>query len=199
MLKIQQHKPYKTTAIITGKLTALKELRVTNNLLRTLPSFDNPMELLGACHDNVRRFTGQLAQLVNLQRENSFDENAKTLATQILRYFDQAAPHHHADEEENLFPALLGLNDEALNANIKRLYQEHQQMAAAWQLLRPQLIQIQNKQAADLSSASTFCKLYEEHALFEDEQIYPHAQSLQPETLQQLGLLMAERRTGPHP
>lgn len=199
MLKIQQQKPYKTTAIITGKLTALKELGVPNNLLRTLPSFDNPMELLGACHDNVRRFTGQLAQLVNLQRENSFDENAKTLATQILRYFDQAAPHHHADEEENLFPALLGLNDEALNANIKRLYQEHQQMAAAWQLLRPQLIQIQNKQAADLSSASTFCKLYEEHALFEDEQIYPHAQSLQPETLQQLGLLMAERRTGPHP
>lgn len=169
-----------------------------NNLLRTLPSFDNPMELLGACHDNVRRFTGQLAQLVKMQDENRLDENAKILATQILRYFDQAAPHHHADEEENLFPALLELNDPTLHANIKRLYQEHQQMAAAWQILRPQLIKLQNEQAADLSSATAFCQQYEQHALFEDELIYPHSQHLQPETLKQLGLLMAERRTGSH-
>lgn len=166
-----------------------------NNLLRTLPSFDNPMELLGACHDNVRRFTGQLTQLVKILAENGDDQQAKTLATQILRYFDQAAPHHHADEEENLFPALLQLNNAKLSADIQNLYREHQQMAAAWQALRAELIKIQANQTADLSSALTFCQLYEQHALFEDEHIYPHAQSLQAETLKQLGLLMASRRS----
>ena len=168
------------------------------NLLRTLPSFDDPMELLAACHDNVRRFTGQLRQIVQLQNEAVFDQaTAATLATQILRYFDQAAPHHHADEEENLFPELMKLGDAALSSQITQLYQEHQQMAAAWKAIRLELIKLQNHEPADLSTATDFCRLYESHAQREDELIYPEANKLSPETLKQLGKFMAARRVSP--
>lgn len=167
------------------------------NLLRALPSFEKPLELLGACHDNVRRFTGQLTHLAAAQAHTHGDEATPSIATQILRYFDQAAPHHHADEEEDLFPALQALGDDKLNQKIEQLYLEHQQMAAAWQHIRQQLLALQAGLPADLSEARSFCLLYENHARFEDEQIYPHATRLAPELLSKLGLSMAARRTVP--
>lgn len=169
------------------------------NLIRALPSCETPLELLGACHDNVRRFTRQLAYLAALPTQDHVDAATPAIATKILRYFDLAAPHHHADEEEDLFPALLALGDQELNQKIDQLYQEHQQMANAWQQIRQQLLALQAGLPADLSAAPSFCLLYENHALFEDEQVYTHAPRLDRETLSRLGLNMAARRTTPTP
>jgi len=35
------------------------------------------------------------------------NEQARTAAANVMRYFDTSAKHHHADEEEDLFPALV--------------------------------------------------------------------------------------------
>ncbi len=67
------------------------------------PSFDHPIEMLEACHDKVRHFTHQLAQLpAHLDQFGITDATIQTIHG-ILRYFDVAAPLHHADEEQNLF------------------------------------------------------------------------------------------------
>lgn len=34
-------------------------------------------------------------------------EEARTAAISLLRYFDTSAGHHHADEEDDIFPALI--------------------------------------------------------------------------------------------
>ena len=72
----------------------------------TAPSFDDPLGMMAACHRRIER---QLATLSRLQRhlpENGCDADARAAARGILRYFDAAAPNHHADEEESLFPRL---------------------------------------------------------------------------------------------
>ena len=72
----------------------------------TAPSFDDPLGMLAACHGRIER---QLATLERLQRhlpEHGCDVDARAAARGILRYFDTAAPNHHADEEASVFPRL---------------------------------------------------------------------------------------------
>jgi hypothetical protein len=59
--------------------------------------------MISACHGRV----GQCATLRRLvPGEQGADQEARTAATNVMRYFDTAAKQHHADEEED-FPALI--------------------------------------------------------------------------------------------
>ena len=70
------------------------------------PGFDDPLGMLVACHRRIER---ELATLARLQRhlpEHGCDDDARAAARAILKYFDGAAPNHHADEEDERVPAL---------------------------------------------------------------------------------------------
>ena len=63
--------------------------------------------MLSACHGRVERQCETLLRLVPHLAANGPDQAAREAAQNVMRYFDTSAPHHHADEEEDLFPALL--------------------------------------------------------------------------------------------
>lgn len=165
-------------------------------LHRHLPSFEEPVEMLGACHDNVRRFSRLLVALAERLEQGPVGPETAQMAADILRYFADAAPHHHADEEQDLFPRLRELGDAALNAILDRLLEEHRHMAALWARLQPILQTLAAMRAARLSrqEAQAFADLYQQHAREEDEVVYPHARHLAGELLQAIGRRMAERR-----
>lgn len=166
-------------------------------LSRALPSFDDPVELLLACHDNVRRFTRLLEQLASRPMPERTDEAGRRAAAQVLNYFDRAAPHHHADEEEDLFPRLRALGDPALTGEIDRLEAEHRHMGEVWRELRRELLALSEGRPAGLDAAPAFAVAYREHAAFEDAFIYPAAQALDAAELDRMGQSMAERRGAP--
>lgn len=169
-------------------------------LLPSIPSFDDPIELLYACHGNVRRFALALERLSRLPPEERVGASARQTARQILNYFDRAAVNHHEDEEADLFPALRRLGDPDLNREIDRLEHEHKEMSAAWQAIRRELLEITEGQSASLANASAFADLYRTHAAFEDDVIYPVATTvLDPAALLRLGHSMAARRGAPAP
>ena len=97
----------------------------------TAPGFDDPLGMLSACHGRIER---QLATLERLQRhlpEHGCDVDARAAARGILRYFDTAAPNHHADEEASVFPRLRNAvpgHAEMLVADLER---EHAALARA--------------------------------------------------------------------
>jgi hypothetical protein len=68
------------------------------------------------------------------------DEQARTAATRVMRYFDTAAMHHHADEEDDLFPALIesmaGSDAICLREMIDGLKADHRALEACWRQLR---------------------------------------------------------------
>ena len=72
------------------------------------------------------------------------DAQAQTAAAAILRYFDSAAPAHHADEEQDLFLALVdamaGSDAVCIHHLIARLAAEHRVLEESWARLRPALI-----------------------------------------------------------
>jgi hypothetical protein len=160
------------------------------------PSFDDPLGMLVACHERIRR---QLRTLGRLQRhlpEFGYDDDARAAARAILKYFDNAAVNHDADEEHSLLPRLLvAVPESSLLAD--RLQGEHDRLAANWRHLRPLLAAIAAAQRANLSPRMVHevTALYQAHIAFEEDQVIPLArESLDSAAFIEIGLEMAARR-----
>src|SRR5665811_554026 len=100
------------------------------------PSFDDPLEMLRACHGKILRQCDTLQKLAAHLTSRGCDTQVQQAAQGILRYFDTAGQFHHQDEEQDLFPALRASAgvDTAL---LERLLSEHIVMLSAWDALRP--------------------------------------------------------------
>lgn len=176
-------------------------ISIKNLLTEVGPSFDQPFEMLTACHDRVRRSLDLLVRLRAHLAEHGADTQAQQAAADIQRYFDLAAPHHHEDEERHVFPVLLAQGPAAMQAQVRRLQDDHQAMQRAWGPARAVLARVQAGQGglspADQAALDHFAGLYTDHLVLEDEQVYPAALALLgPDALAQAGTEMASRRQG---
>ena len=161
--------------------------------------FDDPASLLHACHERVQERCRLLQRLLQHVAAQGADTQAQEAAANILRYFDLAAPHHHEDEERHVFPRLLASNDPELVQCVRTLQQQHHEMAANWQQLRPLLLAVQQGQAPDLTAHTAlidrFVALYETHIALEEGLAFPAGFAGMPsEQRTQMGEEMASRR-----
>jgi hemerythrin-like domain-containing protein len=163
----------------------------------TAPSFDDPLGMLSACHRRIER---QLATLDRLQRhlpEHGCDTDARAAARGILRYFDSAAPNHHAEEEASVFPRLRRATPGRAEALIAELECEHRTLATNWRRLRPLLAGIAAGARANLSpkQVAEVRAAYAGHIAKEENSLIPlAAQALDAAALAQVGSEMAARR-----
>lgn len=166
--------------------------------------FDQPLELWLACHDRVRRMTNLLERLYEHMRNRGLDDAAKVTATTIRRYFEEAAPRHHEDEEVDLFPLLRRLlpekaaeDEAAVVATLQRLEGEHASLGQLWQQIRTTLQAIESGQAAPLDAdlVRRFAAGYRQHCEIEDSIIAAALKRcLGSADLDAVGQAMAERR-----
>ena len=177
------------------------------NLWDTPAGFDEPLAALSACH---RRIEKQMATLARLQKhlaKSGFDDEARIAATAILRYFQDAAPHHHADEEADLFPKVLraaeATEDRARAFDlVSHLLVDHRDMEAAWARVRVALEALQSgdKTTLDGQICKDFSRNYSSHIAREDGELFPlAARLLSKADLELLGNAMATRRGLPPP
>lgn len=157
---------------------------------------DDPLELLLACHDKVLRFTSLLRRLGAHTQRHGPDHQAAEAAQSILRYFDMAAPLHHQDEEEDLFPALRVLGHPQVDATLDFLCAEHDQLEGLWRdRVRPWLQGIVARQTMPvIADLQLFAERYEQHVALENNQLYPHASELPVKLRAQLARHMVSRR-----
>ena len=159
--------------------------------------------MLDACHERVERMLGLLGKLREHVKTHGADAQARDAARDVMRYFDQAGPHHHEDEERHVFPPLLAGPDPALHALVRRLQQDHRDMEAAWAQAREVLVFASQPPPpgwAHFTPAQTallhhFASLYQRHIADEDGTAYPAAQAvLGAEALQAMSADMMRRR-----
>ncbi len=160
------------------------------------PGFDDPLGVLRACHRRIERQLGTLARLRRHLPEHHADHDARVAATAILRYFDTAAVHHHADEEQSLFPRLIPVAPDmaALAATLER---EHAELAARWLRMRPLLSAIVARSGAYLPAkgVAELCAAYAAHIAREEGELLPRAaEVLSPADVAAIGSEMAARR-----
>src|SRR5262249_60819727 len=70
------------------------------------PRFDEPLELLEACHARIETQLAMLERLVTHVAQHGCDLGAREAARFIMRYFDTAGSPPHRGGEEDLFPLL---------------------------------------------------------------------------------------------
>jgi len=163
--------------------------------------FEVPLEMLSVCHDRALRQCATLRRLVPHLAEHGADEHARVAAAAVLRYFDTAAKDHHADEETDLFPALIesmaGSDAVCIRDLIESLTLDHRALESHWQRLRAVLERIAAGASLPMVSADAepFITLYERHIAREESDLLPMAaRLLGDEALDRVGGAMRTRR-----
>jgi hemerythrin-like domain-containing protein len=156
--------------------------------------FEQPFEMLAACHDRVRRSLDLLQRLQAHVEQHGADEQARSAAADVLRYFDIAGPAHHEDEERHVLPRLRAAGEAAL---ADRLHADHEAMGEAWAQLRLALLALTEGRPAGLDAMAcrAYAELYAGHMQAEEGRAFPIArQDLAAGTEAAMGAEMAGRR-----
>ncbi len=162
-----------------------------------VPSFDNPLEMLLACHGKIQAQCVTLRKLLQHLSSHGCDTQVRQAAQAILRYFDTAGQNHHDDEEQDLFPRLLATPNTDVHELIARLLDEHKVMDMTWQQLRPLLLAIAEgrSEKLDIKAVEHFIQVHDRHISLENAQLLPQAAMLLDHIqLEELGKSMAARR-----
>jgi hemerythrin-like domain-containing protein len=166
-------------------------------------SFDEPLEMLHACHERIRRHCQLIERLAAHVAAHGVDQEARVAARNICRFFEEAGANHHIDEELDVFPAMVhyAAGDSPLISAIDGLRNEHHLLEELWYEMRD-CLQLDSEQpkVPDAITAARFTNDYERHIAFEESQIFPHAKVLIPaDTLKTIGERMAKRRQTERP
>jgi pyridoxamine 5'-phosphate oxidase len=172
-----------------------------NTLPDSAPGFDQPIAVLKHCHDRIRKQLATLDKLLPHLAAHGADVQAQQAAAAVIKYFEKAAPLHHEDEEQDLFP-LLQASAEGEDALLlgqmgPLILDEHRQMDAMWQGLHEQLRAIADASAATLreSDVRRFADTYLAHMEREEGHIAPMAKRIfSAAQMAQLGQAMQQRR-----
>ena len=163
--------------------------------------FEQPFEMLEACHERVQRSLDLLRRAREHITRHGHDAASRGALADVLRYFDIAGPLHHQDEELHVFPALQRHPDAAVRAAVAELQADHPRLHAQWARLRQALLRWQGELAAPLPDAADdalideFMAAYERHIRLEETVAYPAARpSFDAARLRAIGGEMASRR-----
>lgn len=163
--------------------------------------FEVPLEMLAACHGRLEAQCATLRRLVVHLGSHGADRQAREAAAAVMRYFDTSAVHHHADEEVDLFPALMeamaGSDAVCLRELTASLTAEHRELEQRWRTLRRQLEPVARGNASTLTDDEVrdFIGLYGRHMAREEAELLPMAGRLLSDAeLDRIGLVMRARR-----
>lgn len=158
-------------------------------------TWDEPIEMLYACHGKVKNFCRQLQILPDYIEKNGCNEAVKNDVKQILNYFNQSAPLHHDDEEKDFFPALIKQVPTA-QAEVDLLEQQHVALHKNWDELSTQLVALLNGERAnvDRELIKRFVSGYDSHIAIEEPLFELGREHLAESELQSIGKIMADRR-----
>jgi hypothetical protein len=157
----------------------------------TLSAFDTgvdtsaPLKTLYHAHATILAQLGALSGLP--LRLGRFGQawRVRRMAAATLALFQQEVPQHHADEEAELFPAVLrsatpGAEHERVQGLTRSLVADHRSLERAWKHLEPSFRALARGRAAevDLEMLDRLVRGYADHARLEEQQFLPLAQSI---------------------
>lgn len=142
----------------------------------------DPLNQFSNCHAGILTHLHALAGLPELTRAAA---QARRTAAETLQFFRDVIHEHHAQEEKELFPAVLGSaapGDERRQVEqiADRLTREHRAIEADWARLEPALRDLAQGRDAELDAAAVdaLVRRYEAHAAYEEREFLPLSQTI---------------------
>jgi len=147
-------------------------------------SFSEPTGLLSDCHRRIEMFLGSLQRVSELI-ESPLTGEARAALQSSLRYFQEAAPKHTADEEESLFPRLRQINEPGLQkaiSTLDMLEADHRHAGSLHAEVHSLGLQCLERGPLSAGEAGRFrqavtglASIYREHIRIEDDVVFPAA------------------------
>lgn len=141
-----------------------------------------PLANFSQCHAGI---TSQLEALAGLPELVTAAQRARAVATGALALFRDAVFEHHAQEEKDLFPAVLrsaaaGAERDRVDALVQRLTSEHRALEGLWKRLEPSVAAVAHGRGTGIDSGLLhhLVRGYLQHANFEEQQFLPLAQQV---------------------
>lgn len=158
-------------------------------------TFAEPIDMLYACHDKVRRFCSQVNMLPDYIAENGRNEVVLQATRQISQYFNVAAPLHHEDEEADFFPLLLQYAPQA-QESIDELLRQHDSLHENWQAVSAEFARLEGDAdyQLDAEALRRFSAGYDVHLRIEEPLFEMGKTFIPKEKLAEIGVIMAARR-----
>lgn len=150
----------------------------------TTPGADGnaPLSDFSSCHDGILSHLQTLGELPALLAPAA---RARKIAEDTLEFFQTAVFDHHADEERDLFPAVLaraaaGRERAQVQQLVDQLQAEHRSIEAQWARLLPTLTKLAKGQAATLDTGDVedLVRRYTAHARFEEREFLPRSAAI---------------------
>jgi hemerythrin-like domain-containing protein len=142
----------------------------------------SPIDDFSQCHVGIVAHLQSLGQLPALLEPAA---RARQIAADTVMFFRDAVYEHHAEEERELFPAVLGsaamgVERDKVQAIVDELTAEHRHVEAAWSKLEPKLKAVAKGHDAEIDGAeiTALVETYRAHARYEEEVFLPLSQAI---------------------
>ncbi len=162
---------------------------------------DGSLADFSECHHD---FVAQLHSALYLPELVTAAAKARAMAQDLLKMFRDGVTVHHAEEERELFPAVLraalpGPELDEVRAMVTQLVREHREMEARWAALKPSVEAVASGQCAELDAPliEDMVQHFFAHAHYEEEHFLPLAQKIlgrESEVMAALGRTLHESR-----
>ncbi|MBS1914482.1 MAG: hemerythrin domain-containing protein [Bacteroidetes bacterium] len=170
------------------------------HLTARVPNFDEPIDALEICHENIMKRMATLETLAANLRERgiaALREQAEVWR-EVLAFIDHSVRNHTLDEEHDLFPMLRrhGVPD------LEQLHLDH-----SWSQETEAFIEAEFSRAMESEEVSAerlerlaertleLVRFYRDHIARENGTVFPHARTvLSTEEIARLGAAMRSRR-----
>lgn len=146
------------------------------------PLAPDPLETFSHCHAGI---LGGLDALGELPALAAAAQRARQSAQRLLDLFDHAVLAHHADEESELFPAVVrsalpGPERHHVEVMVEMLVAEHRLVESHWKRIRPAVKKIARGAEAELDPAdvAVLVNAYVAHAGAEEQRFLPLSQQI---------------------
>jgi len=143
---------------------------------------EEPLSAFTQCHSGILSQFQALAELPALAAAGA---RARSIAADSLALFKDAVIEHHAEEERELFPAVLrsaqdGEERDLVQALVSQLTSEHRVIEALWKRVEPAINATAKGKDADVSDAvvAELVRAYSAHARLEETQFLPRAETI---------------------
>ena len=159
---------------------------------------EDVVDLLAECHARIRRFLEMSRRLADHQPVS--DDEARSTASQIRRYFTSAFTHHIADEDDLISPLLAGSSTK-IDDVLGRMHDDHMRHADAIALLVGICADIERDprklgaRRDELRHAQALVAQHlEPHLETEERELFPTLRALAPELKDAIREGMRKRR-----
>ncbi|MCB2029977.1 MAG: hemerythrin domain-containing protein [Rhodoferax sp.] len=168
----------------------------------TNPVVEAPLTNFSNCHQGIIAHLDAFGELPAMLETA---QRTCAIAEETLQFFRVAVFDHHAEEEKDLFPAVLaaaqaGAERDKVQGLVDALVAEHREIEALWRGLEPGLAKLAKGQLAtgvDRQAVVSLVQRYHAHARLEEERFLPLAETIlgrQGPKMAELGLALHMRQ-----